>query len=157
MIWTTTAIWTWSLPASTARPRSCGIDGDLTFTPEPLDDRFGRGVAIVDVDADGWNDIVFTHRGLDGVTYWRNQGGDNVRPSPLAPRPSFERQSLPGVDSYAYAMAWGDVDGDGDLDLVTGSYGVRVAAARHRPAGGRPARPASCSTCSRTAFGRRRC
>ena len=101
-------------------------DGDLTFTPEPLDDRFGRGAAIVDVDADGWNDIVFTHRGLDGVSYWHNQGGDKARPSLLAPRPSFEQESLPGVDSYAYAMAWGDVDGDGDLDLVTGSYGVEL-------------------------------
>ena len=101
-------------------------DGDLTFTPETLDDRFGRGAAIVDVDADGWNDILFTHRGLDGVTYWHNQGGAPDSSSPLAPRPSFAQQSLPGVDSYAYAMAWGDVDGDGDLDLVTGSYGVEL-------------------------------
>ncbi len=101
-------------------------DGGLTFTPEALDDRFGRGAAIVDVDADGWNDIVFTHRGLDGVTYWRNLGGVSDSSSPLAPRPSFAKQTLPGVDSYAYAMAWGDVDGDGDLDLVTGSYGVEL-------------------------------
>ncbi len=101
-------------------------DGDLKFTPQPLDDRFGRGTAIVDVDADGWNDIVFTHRGIDGVSYWRNQGNDTGRSAPLPFRPTFERQSLPGVDGYAYAMAWGDVDGDNDLDLVTGSYGVEL-------------------------------
>ena len=101
-------------------------EGNLQFTSAPLDDRFARGVAIVDVDADGWNDIVFTHRGLGGVTYWRNLGGDASRSSPLAPRPTFERQSLPGVDHYAYAMAWGDVDSDGDLDLVTGSYGAEL-------------------------------
>jgi hypothetical protein len=101
-------------------------EGDLAFTPEPLDDRFARGVAVVDVDADGWHDIIFTHRGLDGVSFWRNTGGDASRPSPLAPRPTFVRQPLPGIDSYAYAMAWGDVDGDGDLDLVTGSYGAEL-------------------------------
>lgn len=101
-------------------------DGDLQFSSAPLDDRFARGVAIVDVDADGWRDIVFTHRGLDGVSYWRNTGGDASRPLSLSPRPSFARTSLPGVDHYAYAMAWGDVDGDGDLDLVTGSYGAEL-------------------------------
>ena len=29
---------------------------------------------------------------------------------------------LPGVNQPAYAMNWADLDRDGDLDLVTGSY-----------------------------------
>ena len=87
------------------------------FKIQELDDRYGRGVAIVDVDGDGRLDIVFTHRGLDPISYWRNTGSNAGR---------FVRDTLPGVDGYAYAMAWGDVDGDGDLDLVTGSYAAEL-------------------------------
>ncbi len=66
--------------------------GDLSFEAETLDDAFTRGVAIVDVDGDGLLDITFTHRGLEGVSYWRNQGPADGQ------RPSFARQTLPGVD-----------------------------------------------------------
>jgi hypothetical protein len=93
-----------------------GKDG-LHFQEEDLDDRFGRGVAVVDVDGDGRLDIVFTHRGVEPISFWRNTGNDKDR---------FVRETLPGVDGYAYAMAWGDVDRDGDLDLVTGSYGAEL-------------------------------
>ncbi|MCS6826788.1 MAG: CRTAC1 family protein [Caldilinea sp.] len=94
-------------------------EGGLRFTQETLDARFTRGVATVDVDGDGWTDIVFTHRGLEPPSFWRNLGGEiGVR--------RFERHALPGVDHYAYAMAWSDIDGDGALDLVTGSYGAEL-------------------------------
>jgi enediyne biosynthesis protein E4 len=93
-----------------------GADG-LTFKLEELDDRYGRGVAVVDVDGDGRLDILFTHRGLEPISYWRNTGSTTAR---------FVRDTLPGVDGYAYAMAWGDVDNDGDLDLVTGSYAAEL-------------------------------
>lgn len=93
--------------------------GDLTFEVELLNDRFARGVAVVDVNGDGAHDIVFTHRGLEGVSYWRNFGT-------LGGRTRFAHLPLPGVDSYAYAMAWGDVDGNGLLDLVTGSYAAEL-------------------------------
>ncbi|MEZ4865604.1 MAG: CRTAC1 family protein [Caldilineaceae bacterium] len=87
---------------------------NLNFTTETLPVRFTRGVAIVDVDGDGALDIVFTQRGLQSLSYWHNQG------SGAAER--FVQRPLPGVESYAYTMAWADLNGDNKLDLVTASY-----------------------------------
>jgi len=88
-------------------------DGDLAFSPEPLDDSLTRAANIVDVNGDGKLDIAFTHNSLESVSFWRNQG-----------RRRFTREGLPGVDRYAYSMAWADLNGDGSLDLVTGAYDV---------------------------------
>ena len=49
----------------------------------------------------------------------------------------FEREVLPGVAKPAYAIAWGDLDGNGSLDLVTGSYDAALLT----DLGSRAARP----------------
>lgn len=90
--------------------------GNLNFKTESLPDSNTRAANIVDVDGDSLPDIVFTHS-TTGVTYWRNTGQDPAR---------FVRAALRGVDQPAYAMAWGDLNRDGDLDLVTGSYDVEL-------------------------------
>ena len=85
-------------------------EGGLQFTKQELDDVNTRAASSVDVDGDGALDLVFTHR-IGGVSYWRNTGGRN-----------FVQAKLPNVEAFAYALAWADLNGDGQLDLVTGSY-----------------------------------
>ena len=89
--------------------------GGLSFRKQPLDDTNSRAVNSVDVDGDGQLDVVFTHR-AGGVSLWRNAGGAR-----------FVHRALPGVLADAYAMAWGDLNGDRTLDLVTGSYDTELA------------------------------
>jgi hypothetical protein len=84
--------------------------GGLLFDAEPLGEGRTRAVTIVDVDADGLRDIVLTTN-TGAVNYWHNQG-ERI----------FERRLLPGVAWPAYSITWGDLDKDGDLDLVTAPY-----------------------------------
>ena len=88
-------------------------DGDLHFRPQELPFGNARMAAIVDVDGDNWQDLIFTTR-TGSLLQWRNQGATEPGAFMLTP--------LAGVRAPAYAMNWADADQDGDLDLVTGSY-----------------------------------
>jgi hypothetical protein len=94
--------------------------GALKFEKETLDDYNTRAVNIVDVDGDERLDIVFTHIAT-ALSYWRNTERDAD-----TGRPIFSRGALPGVTKPAHSMAWGDIHGDGDLDLITGSYDAEL-------------------------------
>ena len=93
-------------------------EGNWQFRPQLLLDGSLRGLALVDVDGDGWLDITATSR--SGILlYWRNSGGEEGSPQFTSEQ---EPARLQGVDGFAYSLQWGDLDADGDLDLVTASY-----------------------------------
>ncbi|MFN8472314.1 MAG: CRTAC1 family protein [Anaerolineae bacterium] len=98
-------------------------EGSFNFRKELLDESNTRAVNIVDVDGDGRLDIVFTHR-TSGVSYWHNDGAATNGSA------QFTRRSLPNVFAPAYVMAWGDLRGQGTLDLVTGSYDAELSQVR---------------------------
>ena len=89
--------------------------GGMKFKYERLDVKFARAVNAVDVDGDGLLDLVFTHV-VDLPSLWRAGAG--------AERPVYTRVSndeFRGAFNL-YAIAWADLDDDGDLDMVGASY-----------------------------------
>ncbi|MEM7535307.1 MAG: CRTAC1 family protein, partial [Chloroflexota bacterium] len=57
---------------------------------------------------------------IGDVRYWRNTGEN------MGTADQFVQDRLLGVDALAYSLNWADLDVDGDLDLVTGSYDVSL-------------------------------
>ncbi len=74
--------------------------------------QYSHGVAIGDSDNDGFPDVLVT--GYGSVTLWRNQGdgtfADATAESGLSDR------------MWSSSAAWGDIDGDGALDLYLAHY-----------------------------------
>lgn len=95
-----------------------GVTGPPEFERSALATGRYRSVAIVDVDGDGGKDIVMT-TGVGRPVAGINDGSEGFVFAPLA-----------GVDAVAYSMAWSDLGGDGDLDLVTGAYNAELTASR---------------------------
>ena len=92
-------------------------EGGMNFSSDPLVQGRFRQVAPVDLVGDDRVDLVLT----TGVG----------RPLVLAQTDEgFVRSDLDAFTDVAYSVAWGDVDGDGDIDFATGSYNAELTAQR---------------------------
>ena len=94
-------------------------EGGLSFRQEQMPIGRTRAVAAVDVDADGWTDLVLTRVG-GAVNFWRNRGAELDADAPGR----FVQEFINGLAKPAYAIDWADLDADGDLDAVTASYDI---------------------------------
>jgi hypothetical protein len=95
-------------------------DGTFTDVTEELGlarSGFGLGCAVGDFDNDGWDDLVVTYMG--GMVLYHNE------PDGKGGRRFVDVTARAGLNNnphLATSCAWGDVDGDGFLDLYVCNY-----------------------------------
>jgi hypothetical protein len=99
------------------RNRGDGTFEDMTATSGLTRTGVGNGCAVGDYDNDGFDDLLITYVG--GIALYHNEGW--VRGSPMIFREVTAEAGL-NNPHYATSAAWGDIDGDGFLDLYICNY-----------------------------------
>ena len=102
---------------NTAEDRLYRNNGDGTFTDVTHeaglgDRRWTMGVAIADVNNDGFDDIYITNYGANRL--YLNNGDGTFR--------DFSRESQTDISGWSSGAAFADYDGDGNIDLFVASY-----------------------------------
>ena len=113
-------------PATIANPPTHRVyrnnrDGTFTDVTETVGlnvSRFGTGAAVGDIDNDGFDDLLVTH--LGGLTLFHNESDGR------GGRKFVDITSSAGLAGtnphWGTSCAWGDLDGDGLLDLYVCNY-----------------------------------
>ena len=102
---------------NTAEDRLYRNNGDGTFTDVTHqaglgDRRWTMGVAIADVNNDGFDDIYITNYGANRL--YLNNGDGTFR--------DFSKESHTDISGWSSSAAFADFDGDGLVDLYVSSY-----------------------------------
>lgn len=109
------------------QPAAGAWSGPWAFHPD-WDLHASLPMLVRDLDSDGDQDLVFGNGHDYGLQWWENQGADESGTLQWTARPIDDGYSQP------HTLAWGDVDNDGQDELIAGK---RVFAHNGRDPGGK--------------------